>query len=141
MHHTSRRPGWALCSILLTVTLALTLALAACGTSTGTGATATPTATAAPTAPTPTPTSTSTSPNVTIQNFAFNPTILMVKVGTAVHWTNADTVTHTVTSDSMVFDHTVLARQTFSFTFTHTGSFPYHCNIHHSMTATIIVTA
>jgi len=138
MHHTSRRLGWALCAIPLTVTYALILALAACGASTGTGATATPTATAAPTT---SPTSASRGPNVTIQNFAFSPTTLTIKVGTAVHWKNADSVTHAVTSDSMVFDHTVLAGQTFSFTFTHTGSFPYHCNIHHSMTATIIVTA
>lgn len=78
---------------------------------------------------------------VTIQNFAFSPAELTVPVGTTVTWTNSDSTNHTVTSDTAVFESATLARgDTFEFTFTQAGEFPYHCSLHPSMTATIIVT-
>ncbi len=78
---------------------------------------------------------------VTIQNFAFSPAELTVPVGTTVTWTNSDSTNHTVTSDDAVFESATLARgDTFEFTFTQAGEFPYHCSLHPSMTATIIVT-
>lgn len=79
---------------------------------------------------------------ITIQGFAFSPATITVPVGTKVTWTNKDPATHTVTSDTGLFDSKNLTTGgTFSFTFTQAGSFAYHCNIHPRMTATIVVTA
>lgn len=79
---------------------------------------------------------------VTIKNFGFTPDTLTVKVGTTITWTNQDSVTHTVTSDTDVFDSGGLGKgESFSFTFTAAGSYPYHCTPHHAqMSGTIIVT-
>ncbi len=129
--------------------VSLLLTLAACGgTSTGATPTAAPTATPT-TAPTATPTPTLAAPtpttapssgnSVSIMNFSFNPKSLTVKVGTKVTWTNNDSVTHTVTADNGAFDSPVESGSTFSFTFTKPGTYAYHCSIHPSMTATIIV--
>jgi plastocyanin len=128
------------------LTLGLVLTLAACGSApstTGTGTTPTAAPTATPTAnptPTPTPTTASSSGNsVSIMNFSFNPNSLTVKVGTKVTWTNHDSVTHTVTADQGAFNSPVAPGSSFSFTFTKAGTYAYHCSIHPSMTATIIV--
>ena len=73
-------------------------------------------------------------------NFAFSPLTLTVKTGTKVTWTNKDTVTHTVTDDKGAFNSGLLTPgNSFSFTFTQAGTYSYHCNIHHSMMATIVV--
>lgn len=80
-------------------------------------------------------------PDVTIKGFAYNPATLTVKVGTTVKWTNNDSVAHTVTSDTGLFDSGELASgDTYSFTFTQAGTFVYHCAMHPSMVALIIVT-
>jgi len=84
----------------------------------------------------------SSSNTVTIQNMAFNPSTLNVKVGTTVTWINKDTVTHDVVSDSGVFDSGNLTNgMSYNYTFNQTGSFPYHCSIHPSMTGTIVVSS
>jgi plastocyanin len=132
--------------------IGLVFTLAACGGSTpSTASTSTPTVaptatpTAAPTAtPTPTPTTAATTApesgsSVSIANFAFSPQSLTVKVGTKVTWTNKDSLTHTVTANGGAFNQTVPSGSTFSFTFTKAGTYSYHCAIHTSMTATIIV--
>ncbi len=142
---------------LCLLALCLVVLLAACGgtTTTTTASTPTtaptPTPTSAPTtaptptpttAPTPTPTTapTSTGNSVSIKNFAFSPVSLTVKVGTKVSWTNNDSVTHTVTADKGAFNSGPLTPgSTFSFTFTKAGTYSYHCNIHPSMMATIVV--
>jgi plastocyanin len=78
---------------------------------------------------------------ITIQGFAFSPATITVPVGTKVTWTNQDPATHTVTSDTGVFDSKNLTTGgTFSFTFNQAGSFAYHCAIHTRMVATIVVT-
>jgi len=78
---------------------------------------------------------------VTIKNMAFNPSTLNVKVGTTVTWINNDTVTHHVVSDSGLFDSGDLSNgMSYNYTFNQTGSYPYHCSIHPSMTGTIVVT-
>jgi plastocyanin len=77
---------------------------------------------------------------VTIDNFAFSPATLKVKVGQQVSWTNQQQgVAHTVTADGGTFDHPMPAGATFSFAFTKAGSFAYHCTIHPSMHGTIVV--
>jgi plastocyanin len=130
--------------------MSLLVVLTACGGDTAsTSPTPAPT-TAATTALTPTPTTaptdttttatTSNGNSVALASFAFSPTSLTVKVGTKVTWTNNDSVTHTVTADQGAFDSGDLAPgKSFSFTFSKAGTYSYHCNIHRSMTATIVV--
>lgn len=133
--------------------LGLLFTLAACGsTPSTTSASGTSTPTAAPTSsaptvnPNPTPTVTpTTAPTssgnaVSIASFAFGPASLTVNVGTTVTWTNNDSVTHTVTANAGAFDSGPLTPgQSFHFTFHTAGTYAYHCSIHPTMKATIIV--
>lgn len=91
--------------------------------------------------PSTTPTTTGNSNTVSIKGFAFNPSTLTVPVGTTVTWTNEDSTTHTVTSDSgSEFDSgQIPSGQTYSHTFNTAGTFSYHCSIHTSMKAQIVV--
>ncbi len=94
--------------------------------------------TAAPTAA-PTAVPAATEAAVTLKGFAFAPSALTVKTGATVVWTNLDPTSHTATSDTGVFNGPMAAGGDFRFTFTQPGTYPYHCNIHPSMTATIAV--
>jgi len=77
---------------------------------------------------------------VWIQGMAFNPATITVNAGTTITWTNKDGVAHTVTSNTGVFDSgTMNVNGTYSHLFSIAGSFPYHCTIHPSMTATVVV--
>lgn len=79
---------------------------------------------------------------VSIYNMVFDAKSITVKVGTTVKWTNNDGVTHTVTSnDGTSFDSgNIGAGGSFSYTFTHVGTFDYHCTLHSAMTGTVVVT-
>jgi len=85
------------------------------------------------------PTTTTTVPNsIVIKNFSFNPSTLTVKVGTVVTWTNEDSVTHTVESNT--FNSGNLKKgDTFQFTFNTVGTFNYNCGPHPAMIGTIVV--
>ncbi len=87
--------------------------------------------------------STNTAPpagEVWIQSMAFNPTPINVTVNTTVIWRNKDGITHTVTSDSELFDSgDIVANGTFSFKFTTVGTYSYHCKIHPTMTGKVVV--
>jgi plastocyanin len=75
---------------------------------------------------------------INIQNFAFNPAVITVGVGTTVTWTNEDQVAHQVASGS--FNSVLLHNgESFSYKFTAAGTYDYHCLIHPSMTGKIIV--
>jgi plastocyanin len=77
---------------------------------------------------------------VWIQNMAFNPSTITVAVNTTITWTNKDGVTHTVTSDTGLFDSGGIGNgATYSYTFTTSGTYPYHCTTHPTMTATVKV--
>jgi plastocyanin len=78
---------------------------------------------------------------VAIKTYSFNPSTLTVKVGTKVTWTNEDTVSHTVTSDSgnELSSGQLSQGQSYSHTFNQVGTYNYHCSIHYSMTGTVIV--
>jgi len=75
---------------------------------------------------------------VTIQNFAFSPASLTIKVGTTVTWTNKDSVTHTVNSATFNSGN-IAPREKFQFTFSSPGTYAYSCGIHPSMKGTIVV--
>ncbi len=79
---------------------------------------------------------------VAIQGFSFDPATVTIDAGDCVTWTNKDSVTHTVTSDEGVFDSGNLSKGgTFEFTFVEPGTYNYHCEIHPSMTGTVVVEA
>ncbi len=80
---------------------------------------------------------------VAIQNFAFSPATLKVKVGARVTWTNQDTDAHTVTSSGSggpLHSAALATHATYSYTFTKPGTYAYLCTIHPFMTATVEVT-
>ena len=78
---------------------------------------------------------------VTIRQFAFSPTPLVIAVGDTVTWTNQDGVAHTTNSITGGWASSPLSTgDSFSFTFTSAGSFNYICTIHNGMQGTIIVT-
>ena len=73
-----------------------------------------------------------------IVDFAFKPRTIQISRGTAVRWTNRGSVGHTVTGKG--FDSgTLQPGDTFSRRFNKVGTFTYHCTIHPSMTAKVVV--
>lgn len=93
--------------------------------------------------PTPNPVPNPAIVNVNIQDFAFSPPTLNVKVGDTVIWTNKDVMSHTITSDSgTTLNSSLLSQnQTYSMTFTQAGTFDYHCSLHAFMKGKVVVTA
>jgi plastocyanin len=119
-------------------------------TTTGPATTAQPTTTTAkPAITTVTSTTTTSQPTTTlaaatfgidIQGFAFSPSSLTIGVGDRVVWTNNDAAPHTVTADDGSFTSPDMPTGgTFSYRFTHAGTYSYHCSIHPSMKGTITV--
>lgn len=77
---------------------------------------------------------------VFIQGGAFDPGTITVAANTTITWTNKDGVAHTVTSNTGLFESgTISINGTYIHTFATAGSYPYHCTIHPSMTATVVV--
>ena len=75
---------------------------------------------------------------IAIKDFTFNPGTLTVKQGTKVTWTNQDSMTHKIKSDT--FNSSDLNQgDKFEFTFDKKGSFDYICSIHPSMSGKIVV--
>ncbi|HSW79042.1 MAG TPA: cupredoxin family copper-binding protein [Candidatus Babeliales bacterium] len=80
---------------------------------------------------------------VEIEDMAFKPDNITVKKGAAVTWTNKDSTAHTVTeNDGKNGPSSQLLNQgqSYTFTFSETGSFQYRCTIHPNMSGTVIVT-
>ena len=70
----------------------------------------------------------------------FSPGNITVPVNTTVTWTNKDLWAHTITSDAGFFDSGKIKRKgTFSYQFTATGIYTYHCKIHNGMVGKVIV--
>jgi len=122
---------------VLAFVLVLTSALLSAGCTSASNPPATPAVTQAPAVTTGTNA-------VTIQNFAFSPATLTVPAGTTVTWTNLDGATHQIGSDAgapVAFSSGSLPTgATYQFTFTAPGTYAYHCIIHPSMKATVVVT-
>jgi plastocyanin len=76
---------------------------------------------------------------VTIDNFTFEPAQLTVKVGTTVTWKNRDDIPHTVVSAGKFRSKAMDTDDSYSFTFTAAGDYPYFCSLHPHMTGTIKV--
>jgi plastocyanin len=77
---------------------------------------------------------------VPISGQRFTQPTVNIQPGGSVCWTNQDTVEHTVSSDSGAFNSGEIAPGgTFRFTFSANGVFRYHCAVHPTMTASVIV--
>jgi YVTN family beta-propeller protein len=77
---------------------------------------------------------------VVIQGFSFMPQTEALAVGQMVTWTNADSVTHMVTSDDGTWDSGPLQPDdTFTVTLAQPGTYNYHCSIHPFMQGTVTV--
>jgi amicyanin len=80
----------------------------------------------------------------TLENYAFSPAVIKVKVGDTVTWTNKDAVQHTVTANTSSADapNGPLFGQgeTYKFTFTKAGTYTLHCEPHPYMHQIVQVT-
>ena len=78
---------------------------------------------------------------VEIADMAFAPETLTVAAGTTVTWVSADpSLPHTATSEDEVwFSGTLNEGDEFPFTFDEPGTFAYFCEVHPTMTGTIVV--
>jgi plastocyanin len=77
---------------------------------------------------------------ITIQDFAYSPASLTVKVGTTLTITNRDMTAHTLSANDGAFDSgTIQPGQTVRVTVHKAGTFPYHCEFHAFMTGTLKV--
>jgi len=113
-----------------------------------TASTATRTATPARVAPAAKPASAAlvaapaATKQVMIENYAFSPSSLSIKVGDTVTWTNMDTAPHTVTVSSgpVKFASPNLQKgQSFTYTFTKAGTYQYYCAVHPDMKGSVTV--
>ena len=79
---------------------------------------------------------------IKMQNIAFDPKAVTVKVGQKITWTNDDSTDHNVTANSGPdFKSDNFGKGgTFSFTPTKAGTIKYVCTIHPGMDATLTVT-
>jgi plastocyanin len=78
---------------------------------------------------------------VSIDNFAFTPATLTVKLGTTVTFVNHDDIPHSIVSIPGKFRSKALdTDQSFEYTFATAGDFDYFCGLHPHMKGKIIVT-
>lgn len=78
---------------------------------------------------------------VRIHNFKFEPADLAIAVGKTVQFINVDEEPHTATATDGTFNSKALdTDQTWSYTATRPGTYPYICSIHPFMKGTLTVT-
>jgi plastocyanin len=83
----------------------------------------------------------------TLDDKAFQPNPIKIKVGDNITWTNNDTIPHTITSGTegaanagSEFDSIILAtNQSFEHKFVSKGEFPYFCRVHPNMVGEAVV--
>jgi plastocyanin len=122
------------------VALFAALAVAGCGGSSGGGSSSKTTSTGASAAPAAAGGAPVQSATVDIRSFKFKPVAVVVRKGGRVRWTNSDTAAHTATADDRSFDtQTIEKGKAGMVTFTTAGTFPYHCDFHPFMKATVVV--
>ena len=80
---------------------------------------------------------------IEIKEYKYIPEKVTIPAGTKVTWTNRDEIPHTVDIDDGkkgVRSSALDTDETFSYTFTTPGTYPYTCRLHSKMTGTIVVT-
>jgi plastocyanin len=85
--------------------------------------------------------------HVYMRDGTFSPAYIQVVLGTTVTWTNQDTVPHSVRLSPAVMSSSdnwesglLYPGQSFSYTFTSRGTFPYYCQEHPEMSGIVMVT-
>jgi plastocyanin len=126
--------------ILLALCTVVALAAAGCGSS-NSSSTSSGSSSGASTS-TPAASSSGGGVAIKMQNIAFDPKAVTVKVGQKITWTNDDSTDHNVTANSGAdFKSDNFGKGgTFSFTPTKAGTIKYVCTIHPGMDATLTVT-
>jgi plastocyanin len=76
---------------------------------------------------------------VNVEEPNFNPAKVVIRPGDTVRWVNTDTIDHTTTSDTGLWDETLSPGESFSFKFRRAGVFGYHCEIFPDMLGKVIV--
>jgi len=76
---------------------------------------------------------------VAIENFAFEPAVLTIQMGTTVTWTNEDSALHTATAEGIFDSGTLSKGESWSYSFEDSGTYDYICTYHPYMEGTIIV--
>ncbi len=83
---------------------------------------------------------------VSIVDFKFDPSVLEVKTGTVVTWTNTQAGSHEIKSgtpdapkDGPIKGKLDKKGDSFSITFDKPGEYPYFCDFHHRMKGKIVV--
>lgn len=75
---------------------------------------------------------------ISIKGFSFSPQALSINKGDTVTWTNEDTAVHNVVGGPLK-SKDLAKGQSFSYTFTDSGSYDYICTYHPSMKGKIVV--
>src|SRR3989344_6718499 len=70
--------------------------------------------------------------SVEVKDFSFSPATINVNVGESITWTNKDSASHTIVSDSgsEIGSGTIQNDGTYSHTFNSAGTYAYHCGLH-----------
>jgi plastocyanin len=77
---------------------------------------------------------------VLIEAMQFSPATLEVNAGDTVVWKNKDPFPHTATTEGDGFDSgDIAAERSWKFVAAKRGSFPYYCELHKTMKATLVV--
>jgi plastocyanin len=120
--------------MLLALCAVVALAAAGCGGSDNGGSSSSSTST-------PAASSSGGGVAIKMQNIAFDPKAVTVKVGQKITWTNDDSTDHNVTADSGAdFKSDNFGKgATFEFTPDKAGTIAYECTLHPGMKATITV--
>jgi plastocyanin len=79
------------------------------------------------------------SAKVSIDDHAFRPTEMIVRLGTEVTWVNYDQAPHTVTGNRFHSSDRMNTGEAYTMRFERVGTFDYHCSIHPHMTGRVIV--
>jgi plastocyanin len=87
------------------------------------------------------PATTAVTKNVNITATAFKPATVTIATGDSVRWTNKDTKTHQVVSNSGAFASAIISpNHTYKHTFNTAGTYRYHDALHPSLTGKVVVT-
>ena len=79
--------------------------------------------------------------DVTIVDFAYQPSAIFASPGDTVTWYNAGEMAHTVDANSGAFDSPTLdPGSDYTVTFDTGGVYFYHCDFHPNMRGTVVVT-
>jgi len=128
-------------SLLVLLLAALALAVAGCGSSDDNSSDSGSSSTTTDAQPAGGGGASGSTVEVNMKNIEYVPKAVTAKVGQTVHWTNGDSVAHTVTSKGGAsFDSGTLdPGADFSFKVTKAGTINYMCQIHPNQTGTIVV--